>query len=51
MTPAPPRSLPVGAVYRLDERTNDAGLRFATGVKRTDGRPLTRNLLTDKTGR
>ena len=51
MTPARPRSLRVGAGYRLDEHTNDAGLLFATGVERTDGRPLTRNLLTDKTGR
>jgi len=51
MTPAPPRSLPVGAVYRFDKRKNDDGLRFATGVKRTDGRQLTRKVLTDKTGR
>ena len=38
-------------VYRFDARKEDDGPRFASVVKRTDGRRLTWKVLTDKTGR
>jgi transposase-like protein len=38
-------------VYRFDERKNQDGPRFASVVKRADGRRLTWKVLTDKTGR
>ncbi len=38
-------------VYRFDERKNQDGPRFASVVKRADGRRLTWKVLTDKTNR